>query len=91
MGHPGFKEEMGGTMKPVRCIGADPKSILQPTCNASSLHIVNDSLPPCAAENCQQAELCPLNRVKAGTSVRIKQLSASPEVSHRLREMAAPG
>ena len=46
-----------------------------------------DSLPPCAAENCQQAELCPLNRVKAGTSVRIKQLSAPPEVSHRLREM----
>lgn len=28
-----------------------------------------------------------MNRVKAGTAVRIKQLSASPEVSHRLREM----
>ncbi len=31
--------------------------------------------------------LCPLNSVKAGTAVRIKQLSATPEVSHRLREM----
>jgi Fe2+ transport system protein FeoA len=48
---------------------------------------VNDSLPTCAAENCGQPELCPLNEVRAGTSVRIKQLSASPEVSHRLREM----
>ena len=52
-----------------------------------SLRDVNDSLPPCAAEACPQPDLCPLNRVKAGTSVRIKQLSASPEVSHRLREM----
>jgi Fe2+ transport system protein FeoA len=31
--------------------------------------------------------LCPLNRVRAGTAVRIKQLVAAPEVSHRLREM----
>jgi len=28
-----------------------------------------------------------LNSVKAGTAVRIKHLSATPEVSHRLREM----
>lgn len=48
---------------------------------------MNDSLPPCAADACRQPELCPLNRVKAGTAVRIKQLSASPEISHRLREM----
>ncbi|MDQ6630222.1 MAG: ferrous iron transport protein A [Verrucomicrobiota bacterium] len=38
------------------------------------------------ASNCSQL-LCPLNRVRAGVSVRIKQLSASPEVTHRLREM----
>jgi ferrous iron transport protein A len=31
--------------------------------------------------------LCPLSRVVAGTAVRIKQLSAPPEVSKRLREM----
>ena len=48
---------------------------------------MNDSLPTCAAKRCGQPELCPLNEVKAGTAVRIKQLPASPEVSHRLREM----
>jgi Fe2+ transport system protein FeoA len=31
--------------------------------------------------------LCPLNRVKAGIAVRIKQLCASPELSDRLREI----
>jgi len=43
----------------------------------------------CAIENgCQQDPyLCPLSRVVAGTAVRIKQLSAPPEVSKRLREM----
>jgi len=39
------------------------------------------------AKACKQPDLCPLNRVKAGTAVRIKQLSASPEVTHRLREL----
>jgi len=36
---------------------------------------------------CQGYPLCPLSRVVAGTAVRIKQLSASPEVTHRLREL----
>ena len=31
--------------------------------------------------------LCPLNRVKAGVAVRIKQLCANPELSNRLREI----
>jgi ferrous iron transport protein A len=31
--------------------------------------------------------LCPLNRVKAGVAVRIKQLCAAPELSERLREI----
>lgn len=31
--------------------------------------------------------MCPLNKVEAGRSVRIKRLAAAPEVSHRLREM----
>lgn len=48
---------------------------------------MNDPLPTCAAESCGQPELCPLNEVSEGTAVRIKQLSASPEISHRLREM----
>ncbi len=37
--------------------------------------------------HCPQPEACPLDSVRAGTSVRIKQLSASPEMNHRLREM----
>jgi Fe2+ transport system protein FeoA len=31
--------------------------------------------------------LCPLSEVQAGTSVLIKQLSASPEMTKRLREL----
>jgi len=48
---------------------------------------LNNSLPDCGPDGCQGAALCPLNSVKAGTAVRIKRLDASPEVSHRLREM----
>ena len=48
---------------------------------------MNDSLARCAAHVCNRPDLCPLNRVKVGTAVRIKQLSASPEVTHRLREL----
>jgi ferrous iron transport protein A len=36
---------------------------------------------------CPNPELCPLSKVRAGSAVRIKQLSAPPEVSHRLREL----
>ena len=38
-------------------------------------------------KGCKDIFVCPLSRVVAGTAVRIKQLSAPPEVSHRLREM----
>ena len=42
----------------------------------------------CADENgCPQPYICPLSRVIAGTAVRIKRVSAAPEVSHRLREL----
>ena len=42
----------------------------------------------CADENgCPQPAVCPLSRVIAGTAVRIKRVSAAPEVSHRLREL----
>ena len=34
-----------------------------------------------------RCEVCPLNRVKAGVAVRIKQLCASPEMQNRLREL----
>lgn len=46
----------------------------------------SDHLTP-AAGQCPQPELCPLDTVRAGVSVRIKQLNAPPEVTHRLREM----
>jgi Fe2+ transport system protein FeoA len=36
---------------------------------------------------CPQPFLCPLSHVNTGVAVRIKQLSATPEVTHRLREM----
>ena len=36
---------------------------------------------------CPQPFLCPLSHVNTGVAVRIKQLAASPEVTHRLREM----
>jgi ferrous iron transport protein A len=39
-----------------------------------------------AESNCVHP-LCPLNRVKAGVAVRIKQLCATPELSDRLREI----
>lgn len=36
---------------------------------------------------CPQPDLCPLDEVRAGTSVRIKQLNGAPELTHRLREL----
>jgi len=43
----------------------------------------NDGCPA----GCPQPELCPLNRLRAGTSGRVRQLGATPELNHRLREM----
>ena len=40
-----------------------------------------------ASEHCSQPFLCPLSRVNAGVAVRIKHLSGTPEMTHRLREM----
>ncbi len=37
--------------------------------------------------HCAGPAVCPLNQVKAGTVVCIKQLAASPAVSDRLREL----
>jgi len=49
---------------------------------------VNGPLYSCADENgCPQPRVCPLSRVIAGTAVRIKRVSASPEMTHRLREL----
>lgn len=40
-----------------------------------------------AAEKCPAREICPLSHVKAGTTVCVRELIASPELSDRLREM----
>lgn len=45
-------------------------------------------LNSCAEGNgCPQPFVCPLSRVIAGTAVRVKRVSGSPEVAHRLREL----
>jgi Fe2+ transport system protein FeoA len=36
---------------------------------------------------CAGSGVCPLSRVEAGTVVCVKQLSASPDISTRLREL----
>jgi len=50
---------------------------------------VKESQPPQEQDDghCPQPFLCPLSSIRTGVAVRIKQFSASPEVTHRLREM----
>lgn len=36
---------------------------------------------------CPSPALCPLNKVRVGASVRIRQLNATPDVNQRLREI----
>lgn len=50
---------------------------------------MNGFISSCLGENgcTREPFVCPLSRVVAGTAVRIKQISAPPEVSHRLREL----
>lgn len=47
---------------------------------------MSEALAGCNPD-CPQPFVCPLSEVRAGVAVRIKQLSAPPEVTHRLREM----
>lgn len=49
---------------------------------------MNESTRRCVVDpGCQHPDVCPLNEVKAGTSVRIKHLAASPDMTQRLREL----
>lgn len=41
----------------------------------------------CAGTGGPAPDCCPLSKVRAGTSVRIKQLLASPDLCQRLREL----
>ena len=45
------------------------------------------SSPTAAIAGCPNPAVCPLNQIRVGMAVRIKRLSAPPEISHRLREL----
>lgn len=55
----------------------------------SNLTTVADEcpIPHCQPVRCPVPELCPLNRVRAGTTVIVRRLIAAPDVNQRLREM----
>ena len=59
------------------------------SCNTNSIAVKSFTMsePSSVESECRQPFICPLSQVRAGTAVRIKQLSASTEVTHRLREM----
>jgi len=40
-----------------------------------------------ASQGREASFVCPLSKMRVGASCRIKQLCASPEIAHRLREM----
>src|SRR5215472_11683853 len=42
---------------------------------------------PSAHQESACSPLCPLNRVRTGIAVRVRQLCASPELANRLREI----
>jgi ferrous iron transport protein A len=42
---------------------------------------------PESVAGCSECFVCPLSQVEPGTVCRVKQLLASPELSHRLREL----
>lgn len=66
----------------------DHKSLLQLSLNLPNFKTVNDANHGGHCEDsCPASDLCPLNSVPAGTFVRIKQLSSTPDINDRLREM----
>jgi Fe2+ transport system protein FeoA len=59
------------------------------SCNSIPFDISSSTMsePAAVDSECRQPFMCPLSQVRAGTAVRIKQLSAPTDVTHRLREM----
>jgi Fe2+ transport system protein FeoA len=47
----------------------------------------DDRNPPDGPISCAKPFTCPLSRVRAGMMVRIKELSAPPDLTRRLREI----
>lgn len=74
-------------------VGSCQETGAKASCNSVSIGLrfgpMNEAAPGAASADseCRQPFICPLSAVRAGTSVRIKQLAAPPEVKHRLREM----
>ena len=72
---------------------ADSQLVRNPTCNRVSTSLTYPSvrqepMPPAPQPQGERGEfVCPLSQVREGTSVRIKQLAASPDLCRRLREM----
>ena len=66
------------------------KSLLQPSLNYPSVGAVKQKVPPgfeILEGHCAGPEVCPLSRIRAGEVVCIRELSAAPEVTGRLREL----
>ena len=70
-----------------------PGSHTNPSCNQVSINLLSLAVKKTNRAStkldghCPQPFICPLNKIRAGMAVRIKQLSTSPEVKQRLREM----
>ena len=63
---------------------------MQPSLNCPSIVAVKQKAPPefeILEGRCAGPEVCPLSRVRAGAVVCIKQLSTTPDVTNRLREL----
>ena len=63
-----------------------------PSCNPVSItvncHTVKRKASSASsADGVAQPYVCPLSKMRVGAACRIKQLSASPEIAHRLREL----
>jgi len=52
-----------------------------------TVKILHQQQTPEGNPQCPQPFLCPLTHVNTGVAVRIKQLTAPPDVTHRLREL----
>ena len=66
------------------------KSLLQPSLNCPSFAAVKQKATPefeVLEGRCAGPRVCPLSHVKAGAVVCIKQLSTTPDVTNRLREL----
>ena len=60
-----------------------PESLLLPCASVKQDHLPGKLV----AGQCARPDVCPLSRVKAGTTVCVRELAASPEVRDRLREI----